>query len=334
MNRKAADEQAANPDWRPVRTWRWDRNTTHNAKHLYPILVFVRFMPRRLNRILAAGLGSVLAYAMRKTRRVVGYNIRMALRGRAPARGLRREILSTFQNYACCVVDFMEMSFMDGEAVRTVVEHLGGRGVFDGMLEAGNGCILVTPHLGHWELGGALLAADGYPVNVTGLMAADPWTKALRDGIRERLGMKTIPMNESGSPLSSIPLVNALRRNEFVAMLTDRDSSSRSLKVPFLGGSMRMSSGAAVLSFVTGAPILPVYVVRGAGGKYFAGNEPPIYPGPFGRLPRDRAIEAITAEMAKAFERMVGRHFNQWYNFFPDWEDDRDPAGLEAAHDG
>ncbi len=320
--RGQAEFGALNP-WKPAPTWKWDRNTTHNSRYLFPILMFVRFVPMKVNRFLAACMGAVMTIAMAKTREVVRYNILMANGGKPPQCGMRRAVLRTFQNYARYLVDFMEMGFLDRDSVRDRVRHAAGRGVFDRLSAAGGGCILVSPHLGHWELGGALLAADGYTVNVAGIGGSDAWTEGLRERVRRRIGVKIIIFGRRGSmpALESIPLVDALRKNEFVAMLPDRDGSSRSLAVDFLGGRIRISTGAAVLSWVTGAPVLPVYVVRDGAG-YVAAHEPPITPDAFRNLPRDCALERITSEIARAFERIVRRHYDQWYNFFPDWVED------------
>jgi lauroyl/myristoyl acyltransferase len=128
--------------------------------------------------------------------------------------------------------------------------------------------------------------------------------------------------NEAFSP---IPLVHALRQNQFVALLTDRDSASRACPVDFFAGRMAMPTGAAVLAYVTGAPILPVYVVRNGRLGYEAAHEPTIDPADYRHLPRDEAVAAMTRTMAQAFERIIGSHVEEWYNFFPEWMEEEAP---------
>jgi KDO2-lipid IV(A) lauroyltransferase len=324
MTENAAEKAIA--PWKPTEGWSWDRNTTHNARHLYPILLFARFVPRSINRLLALGLGSILAYAMRKTRQVVRHNVEMVAGTDNPAL-VRRTIRRTFQNYARYLVDFMELVLLRPSHVSRFVRHSRGRDVFDEILSRGQGGILVTPHLGHWELGGVLLASEGYPVNVAGFRGQDAWTDELRQSVRKRMGLKIVLFDgDEPTRFGSIPLIRALRQNEFIALLSDRDASARPCEVGFHRGRLRVSTGPAVLSYVTGAPLLPVYVVDEGRGRYVARSEDPIDPEEFRHLPRDEAVDALTRRMTGAFEKIVGENLTQWYNFFPDWVEDPDAS--------
>jgi len=312
--------------WKPTADWAASTNSVHNASYLYPIQLFARLVPRTLSHLVAVALGTVLAYAMGKTRSVVRHNIEHVGRGRFPSRWMHRAILRTFHNYARYIVDFMCLLWMKPSEIHSVIRHQNGSATFDSLLSQKRGGILVTPHLGHWELGGMLLAADGYPMNVAGLLGDDPWTRRMRDTIRQRLGLRVIELADQTSMYAIIPLIEALRQNEFVAMLTDRGTNARSCTVDFFDSRMVMPSGAALLSFVSRAPILPVFVFLAADGIYRAGHEDPIQPDDYRHLDRDDAVEQITRAVAHAFEKIIARHFTQWYNFYPEWMEDSPTA--------
>ncbi len=86
--------------------------------------------------------------------------------------------------------------------------------------ERGKGGILITGHLGNWELGGILLALEGVPLTVVTLEEPASGLTQWREAYRRRLGIKTVSVG--ADPFSFVGIISALRRNEFVAMLVDR----------------------------------------------------------------------------------------------------------------
>lgn len=94
-------------------------------------------------------------------------------------------------------------------------------------LAAGTGAILVSPHLGNWELGGLGLADLGYKVNVLTFREPDEKVNELREAMRSERGIGFIYVDRNDtSPLAIIEAVNALRRNEVLALLGERDGPS------------------------------------------------------------------------------------------------------------
>jgi KDO2-lipid IV(A) lauroyltransferase len=215
MQMRKTEEPTTRPGapWKPTADWEASTNSLHNARYLYPIHLFSHLVPRSVSHAVAKAIGTVLAYTMGKARKVVRHNIEHVGRGRFPSRWMHRAILRTFQNYARYIVDFMCLLWMKPSEIHSVIRHQNGRAAFDSLLSQGRGAILVTPHLGHWELGGMLLAADGYPMNVAGLLGDDPWTRRMRNTIRERLGLRVIELTDQTSIYAIIPLIEALRKN-------------------------------------------------------------------------------------------------------------------------
>ena len=186
-------------------------------------------------------------------------------------------------------------------------------------LAAGTGAILISAHLGTWELGGLGLADLGYRVNVLTYREPDEQVNEQRKQGREARGIGVIFVDrDDSSPLAILEAVNALRRNEIVCLVGDRDGSSNTVTIPFFGRSTSLPAGAAHLALATGAPVIPVFVVLEHDGRYATLMEEPIF---FRAIPghnREVLQQGMTLLVA-VFERYIRQYPDQWYNFFEFW---------------
>jgi KDO2-lipid IV(A) lauroyltransferase len=307
----------------PPEDWRWDRNPSHGSAAIMPIYGITRLLPRRVALAGAWIVGSVMALIARRTRRVLAGNFRR-LGGtgndaRWSDRQIARLVTSTIRNWGRCVVDAMYLSRATDKQIDGLVGTLEGGEHLEAAFAGGHGVMLVTPHLGHWELGGAVVARNGYPFNVVTAVVPDPSVRKIKHGFRERLGIKHLYMEDNGSPSAMLGVFAALRRNEIVAMLPDRESGAEQAEVEYCGDRARFPTGPAWLAVRTGAALLPAFVVRDADGRYRAVAEAPLFAPVADPSDRRAAVESLTQAMAARFESMVSRYPDQWYNFFPAW---------------
>lgn len=220
---------------------------------------------------------------------------------------LSRKVRRIFRNYAEYLVDYGRYSDLGEEELLSKIVHFDGEDNLLNSLKMQKGLILLTAHLGNWELGGTFFSAYGLNVNVVTLPDDDLEIDSNRSRYRENYGVKTITVGES--PLSAINLVNALSNNEVVAMLIDRYSNDRdSITVDFFGKPAPFPKGPFVLSRITGAPIVVAFVVkekgqyRGIVGEPFTvGNE-------------DMEIESVK-KVVRYFEEYIVQYSDQWYDF-------------------
>jgi KDO2-lipid IV(A) lauroyltransferase len=126
--------------------------------------------------------------------------------------------------------------------------------------DGGKGAIVVTGHLGNWELGGILLALRGLPMTVVTLDEPSSALTAWRDAYRRRLGIKTIAVGP-GREFAFVEMIQTLRRGECLAMLVDRPYPGTGAAVQLFGRQTEFSSGPALLWQHTGAPVVPAYGV-------------------------------------------------------------------------
>ncbi len=180
----------------------------------------------------------------------------------------------------------------------------------------GRGTIVVTAHLGHWELGGVTLARHGWPLTVVTLEEPSTSLTRWRDACRAHLGIRTIAVGP-GHPFSFVELIQTLRRNEIVAMLVDRPYAGTGAPVQFFGAKTEFSTAPALLAHHTGAMVLPAFVLQKPNGRYVSFADPPIDLLE-GKEPRS-ALGENTQRIATIFESIVRAHPHQWFNYVPVW---------------
>ncbi len=180
----------------------------------------------------------------------------------------------------------------------------------------GKGIILVTGHLGNWELGGTLLALRGLPMTVITLEEPSTELTRWRDELRQRLGIKTITVGP-GHDFAFVEMMNVLRRNEILAMLVDRPYADTGARVKFCGRDTPFSTAPALLWQHTGAAVVPAFVLQESGGRYISFADAPL---DFQSHEDKRAaLVKNTQHLATHFEDIIRKYPEQWFNYVPIW---------------
>jgi KDO2-lipid IV(A) lauroyltransferase len=280
--------------------------------NLYFIKLFTILVPRRLFPPFTFFWGGLFYLLLADARRVVRSNLRVVT-GRED---VERLVFSTFRMFAHNWCDEMLMMRLRGKKLQALIGQRSSSETLDRALKAGSGAILVSAHLGNWELGGLGLADMGYPINVLTFREPDEKVNELRESVRQERGVRFIYVDrEDFSPLAMIEAVNALRRNEVLAILADRDGSSNTIRIDFFGRPTNIPVGTAYLALASGAPVIPVFVLREADGKYTTVMEEPIvFRGAHGE--HGSSIRTGMEKLLAVFERYIRAYPDQWYNFY------------------
>ena len=278
-------------------------------------------IPRSVQKSVAIPVGDLFYLLMRRTRRAVERNLGVIGRGRFSPQEISRLARRTFRNYGQYLLDYMVIHQITSSNKDKVIGGEVGAEYMAQALREGRGAICITPHLGNWEMGGLLLAFRGGTLNVLTLDEPDARTKAFREGFRHSKGIRELYVRGGvEGPFSTIELVKALRNNEIVAMLGDREDSPNTIDVDFFGRKTRFPKGVGILAMMTGAPVLPVFVVLEKDRRYRGIIEKPIYFDGSRRGERDRVIREGMEKIARVFEDYIRRYPDQWYNFYSYWE--------------
>lgn len=179
--------------------------------------------------------------------------------------------------------------------------------LLDAAMAAGRGVIMVPGHLANWDLGGAW-AADRYGGFTTVAERLKP-EGLFRQFLayRETLGMEVLPL---GDPDLVRTLARRLKSGRMVALLGDRDLGGNGVTVDFLGAPARLPAGPALLSLMTGAPVLPI-------GLWYDGDRTlghvhdPIVGEP--DTDRQAQIQVMTQALADSLGAAIRRHPQDWH---------------------
>jgi predicted LPLAT superfamily acyltransferase len=179
------------------------------------------------------------------------------------------------------------------------------------------GVILVTGHVGSWEVMAHLLRRLETPVTLVMYDGVPPAMRRTLDRLSE--GRSFQVLYTDGSPASAASILAVLRRGEVVGMMGDRVLAGRSIEVDFCGGRARLPVAPYVVAATSGAPLLSVFAVR-TGRRCYALHAETA--GPFAYADRrDRSADLArwAGEFARRLESVLRAHPYQWGNFFAFW---------------
>ncbi len=184
--------------------------------------------------------------------------------------------------------------------------------------------ILIGLHFGPIELPGfiAVNRAGGFVAPMESLSNARIQSYMIRT--RSAMGVRILTLEEAGHELLA-----ALRRDEPIGLIADRDITGGGLPVQLFGATARIPAGPALLAVETGAPVYVAGVHRTGPGRY-RGNLRPL-PAPVGASRRERS-RSMAQEEALQFERIIAEAPDQWLAVFhPIWPDLEEAAQKGPA---
>ncbi len=277
------------------------------------ISVFCAYLPYGLVRIVWFVARHIAMLFMHGTMSDVARNYELAF-GLDPraAKNRSRELI---RQYGLTTIDLFRTRVGGPDRIPQQARHLRDNRVVAQELRHGRGGLVITGHVGNWELGGIQLAAHGYKVTMLGQPELDPEIQALRQEIRERFGIGWI---EIGSTMATAFRVRqAIDRGEVVAFLVDRSYPEDQIEVEFFGRTTHFLRSPALLARFCGCPILPCYFTRNEDGGYRSYFGDAILTDAEASSEEDAL--RIMSEIAGVIERAIREEPTQWYNFYDYW---------------
>lgn len=281
-----------------------------------------RIVPEPMAQPAARFLGQTLSLAMPARRRQVERNLRRATAGELDGLALRKAVAATFGSYGRYWLELFRLpDKADGPLEMDIVgyEHL------EAGIDAGRGVVLALPHVGGWDFAGAWLATQGLRLTVVAEPVEPPELFEWFAGVRKALGMNVVQLG----PDAGKAVLQALRRNEVVCLLCDRDLVGDGIEVDFFGERTTLPAGPATLALRTGAPLLPAAVYFEPGGGHHAVVMSPVPAQREGRLRDD--VARVSQELAHRFEELIRAAPEQWHLLQPNWPSDRTTNGSAAT---
>lgn len=177
----------------------------------------------------------------------------------------------------------------------------------------GKGVIVVTGHIGAWELFARRIAALGLPCATVAKEAHDPRITRLLQERRESAGVKVF---WRGSALSARELLRFLKAGGLLGILIDQDTKVAGHFVPFFGRAAFTPRAAGDLAARLGAPMIFGCARRVARGVHRIVLRPIDVPR---QGDRESDSLALTAAATRAIEEELRRDPSQWVWMHPRW---------------
>lgn len=303
---------------------RWAEHALNNGVIFSATYHGVSRIPARLSYGIGK-LGTWLACkSMHRVTAALVDNLRIVFPERSEAE-LRKLALLTYRSYAYDTIDFIRSLSQPREELAQKFVDLDSP-VFDRLLGDGRGILLVAAHFGSWELGAVILRKlFGYPLTMVAMAEPSPVVNRIRTDMRKSLGVELIEVRRGiDTPLQ---IRRHLAENRIVGMLLDRHLGRDRVPVRFCGSEAHFLRTPALLGYLTGAPMLPAWIVRHPDGRFQCLFDEPLYAPR--SADREATIRETTQKMAMLLEAKVRAYPHLWYQFYPFWKSQSSSTSKE-----
>jgi lauroyl/myristoyl acyltransferase len=275
----------------------------------YATFLVARYLPLNFCRLLGRVTALIIYAFSKKDRKGLAINLSAALDRPVTDPVINRTVRQVFSNYGYYMTDFFLLPQLPPHKVKNFFADIKGEEILKNAMAKGRGAILLSAHVGNWEVGGSLLRTLNYPLAVVVMPHNTAATNALVNRLRQDKGISVIQIDQS--PFSGIEVLRHLSNNGIVAMGGDRDYFGTGREIKFLGNNVKFPVGPVILAMNSGAALIPAFVLKQPDGRYFGVLEeaiPLISEGD-----RDQAIKKNLEMTARIFEKYIRSYPDQWY---------------------
>ena len=283
----------------------------------------LRLLPRRLARAVGAAIGALGYYALGRLRRVGIRNLELAFPEVSDAEReavLRRD----YRNLGWLLAEFCQMPRYTPESASRFIRYEGLEN-YTQARDRGKGVLVLTGHLGAWELSSFYHSLMGRPMGMVIRRLDNPLVDAFVNRIRCLHGNRVIHKDDFARGL-----IASMRAGETVGILMDTNMTPpQGVFVPFFGIQACAASGMARVAAKTGAAVVPGFLLwEESEGRYVLhfGNELEVVK--TGDSEKDALVN--TAAFTAAIEGYIRRYPDQWLWMHRRWK--TRPPGEEGIY--
>jgi KDO2-lipid IV(A) lauroyltransferase len=242
----------------------------------------------------------------RKIRQSTDANARRILGEGATAKQ-RREfgigVVTSFYDFVCDIGRSLRQT---REELSSRIESAEGESAYHAVRAAGNGAILLTAHMGSFEVGLVALAAHEKRIHVVFKRDQVGSFEKLRTQLRRQLNVAEAPIDDGYAVW--VGLRSALMNNEVVAIQGDRVMpGQKGVSVLLLGGHVQLPTGPFKLALASGSPVIPIFSIRSKKGGIRIFLEKAIVVSN-----EIDGIERAVGEFAVVLARYIAQYPDQW----------------------
>ena len=277
----------------------------------------VHYLPLSTALALGRGIGWLAPRLSRRHYRRICDDVAAAFHLAEDATAVQRIAYASYRRLGENLMEFLRLPYMSGDAIRRWAT-LEGKEHIDAALARGNGAIMLTAHVGNWEITGAVFGMSEYPSSAIAREQKDSEITELFTRVRETHGLRVVPMQNVRE------CIRRLRQNELLGVLGDMNARNPQAFVQFFGRPASTYTGIAYLAELTGAAILPTFSERVTPTQYRVRVYPEIP-----RLhtgDRQQNIFHTTIRIQQVIEDEVRRRPEDWYWLLRRWKTTPDDA--------
>lgn len=240
-------------------------------------------------------------------------------------RTVERVLKDSYISLSRTFLEILKLPQLDRETLLGLVT-VNGKEHLDHALEGGKGLIVVTYHIGNWELMGVVSVLMGYPLDVIVQRQSNPLSDALINSLRLGAGIGVIERRQAVSKS-----IRALKKNRIVAFLTDQDAHEEGIFAPLFGKLASTPRGPAVLALRLKVPIVTTVILREKDGTHRFIIRP-LEVNASGNTEED--VYTIVCEINKRLEEYVREKPEQWLWHHRRWKTRPNETMMQLAEKG
>jgi len=278
---------------------------------LMPLGTLVQFFIPRWVAAIAARLAGPVVYRLDRTgREVLRDNLHRILGPSTTETQVTEAACRTYSNLLMNYFDLVRGPVIKRRVV-DLVEY--DDTWLDQVIGREGNVLIVTGHIGNWDLAGVFLTALGYPLSAVVEPVPAGWTETF-NRYRRLTNMKTIPIPERES------IHRAIRDKRILTLVADRAISGRGVRCPSFGAHRVFPRGPAAYALRFGLRVVIGYLVfqNRPGHPPYLGVAEPLDYQTTGNLEQD--IVDLTRAVAARLNEVISRYPDQWLVFNPRWQ--------------
>lgn len=278
-------------------------------------ITLARLFPVRDLNSLAGSIGTIGFYCMKKYRTIVANNLQIAFGSSKTEKECRDIGKTVFRDTIKNVFEVAKVYATDPSLVKQLVS-IDGLEHLESAMSQGKGVVAVSAHMGNFPLIGPRLILEGYPFSLILREPKDSILGKTLSDLRDNVGMASIPVHPR--TICVAESLSALGRNGILFLQLDQNASSDDLWVDFFGWMVPTFRGPVVFSMRTGAPLIPMFILRDPFDHHTL-----IIKEPLSLQRTDNREEDIlhnTARLTKLIESYIREYPSQWWWFHRRWK--------------
>ncbi|MBU0731187.1 MAG: lysophospholipid acyltransferase family protein [Proteobacteria bacterium] len=272
----------------------------------------LRLLPRTIAMGIMRTMGRLLFCTARRAKKRTIKHLTMAFGDEKTPEEIQNLARGVFLHFTSALADIIRMPNLLKSGLDELITAEGIENL-DAALSGGKGAMMITAHFGNWELLGAWLAKNGYPMSVVGTSLYDPRLDKIIVETRKLAGNNFIARGKD-----TREIIRWLKKGKLIGMLIDQDTKVRGVFVDFFGKPTYTPTGAAELARKFKLPIVPIFMRMNDDFTYHIECGKALHQN-YSDDPEQDIID-ITQKCSDTYEEIIRRHPTQWVWMHQRWK--------------